>query len=75
MNPNETTYSGHEALQISVVITRILVKAEKLFGNRYTKISIQIEADEPYLIGHEDLPYGADCEHKLCKVTELFNGL
>jgi len=75
MEHSETTITDTEALHISAVIKRILLKADKLFGNRYYKISIQLQAEEPHIIGHEEQPYKADYEQKLCKVTELLKGL
>ena len=64
-----------EALHIGVVISRLLFRAEKVYGDKYDKFSIQIEGGEAHLIGHEEIAYESDWEHKLCNVIELLNGL
>ena len=75
MDNTETKLTEKEALHIGGVIGRLLVKAEKVYGDKYDRFSIQIEAGEAYLIGHEEIPYEADWENKLCNVSELLNGL
>jgi hypothetical protein len=67
--------SEQEALHIGVVISRLLLKAERVYGDKYDRFSIQIEEGEAYLIGHEEIAYESDWEHKLCNVSELLNGL
>ena len=62
-------------LGIGGVIGRLLFRAEKVFGDKYDRFSIQIEEGEAHLIGHEEIPYEADWEHKLCNVSELLNDL
>jgi len=56
-------------------VSDLLFRAEKVYGNKYDRFSIQIEEGEAHLIGHEEIPYEADWEHKLCNVSELLNGL
>ncbi len=69
-----------QALSISGIISRLLFKAEKIYGkkiygNKYDRFSIQIESGEAYLIGHEEMSHEPDWEHKLCNVSELLNDL
>jgi len=75
MDNTETKLTEKEALHIGGVISRLLFKAEKVYGDKYDRFSIQIEAGEATLIGHEEIPYEADWEHKLCNISELLNGL
>ena len=75
MNNTETKLTGKEALHIGGVISRLLFKAEEVYGYNYDRFSIQIIAGEAHLIGHERIPYEADWESKLCNVSELLNGL
>ena len=75
MENTETKLTEKEALHIGGVISRLLFKAEKVYGKKYDRFSIQIEAGEAHLIGHEKIPYEADWEEKLCNVSELLNGL
>lgn len=67
--------SVEEQLRIGVVISRLLFKAEKVYGDKYDRFSIQVEGGEATLIGHEGIPYEPDWEHRLCNVSELLNGL
>jgi|TARA_R110000822_G_scaffold275189_1_gene397353 hypothetical protein len=75
MDNTETKLTEKEALHIGGVISRLLFRAEKVYGDKYDRFSIQIEEGKAHLIGHEDISYEPDWEHKLCDVTELLNGL
>jgi len=75
MKNTEDKLTEKEALHIGGVISRLLFKAEKVYGDKYDRFSIQIEAGEAHLIGHEEISYEADWEHKLSNVSELLNGL
>jgi len=75
MEKTEIKLTEKEALYIGDIISRLLFKAEKVYGYRYDRFSIQIEAGDMYLIGHEAIDYEPDCEDKLCKVSELLNSL
>ena len=55
-------------------IKKILEKY-KVYGDKYDRFSIQIEEGEAHLIGHEEIAYEPDWEHKLSNVSELLNGL
>lgn len=75
MDNTEAKLTEKEALHIGGVISRLLFKAEKVYGDKYDRFSIQIEAGEAHLIGHEYIPFEANRENKLCNVNELLNGL
>ena len=75
MDKTEIKLTEKEALQIGGVISRLLFKAEKVYGDKYDRFSIQIEAGDAHLIGHESISHEPDWEQKLCNVSELLNGL
>jgi hypothetical protein len=75
MENTETKLTEKEALHIGDVISSLLFRAEKVYGDKYDRFSIQIEAGEAHLIGHDFISYEPDWEHKLCNVSELLNGI
>ena len=62
-----------EMSDISSFIINLLFKAEKVYGNKYYKFSIQIEKNKAYIIGHETVSYEPDYETTLCNVIKLLN--
>jgi len=49
MKNTEDKLTEKEALHIGGVISRLLFKAEKVYGDKYDRFSIQIEAGEAHL--------------------------
>lgn len=64
-----------ENLNISDVISSLLIKAQKMYGNRFDKFSIQIKDNVLYVIGHELVKDEPDWEHIVWKVDESINYL
>jgi hypothetical protein len=53
-------------------VVNCLKKAETIYGfDTYYKFSIQVEEDEAWIIGHQDMGYDPDWEDKMCKITDL----
>ena len=79
MDNTETKITEQEALHIGSVISRLFLKADKLYGYKYKGkkygYTIEMIKNEVWLVGREYEAYETDCEENLCKVTELLNGL
>ena len=74
-NKNENVDNTDKKLHISDVISSLLIKAQKMYGNRYDKFSIQIRDNKLYVIGHETVDGEADWEHVVWNVDEAINYL
>ena len=74
-NKNTKVNNTDKKLHISDVISSLLIKAQKMYGNRFDKFSVQIRDNELYVIGHEIVNGEADWEHVVWKVDEAINYL
>ena len=74
-NKNTKLDNTDKKLHISDVISSLLIKAQKMYGNRYDKFSIQMRSGELYVIGHEIVVNEADWEHEVWVVKEALNYL
>jgi hypothetical protein len=77
MNKNAETLNETQTpkLGISDIISSLLIKVQKMYGNRYDKFSIQMRSGELYVIGHEIVANEADWEHEVWLVKESLNYL
>jgi hypothetical protein len=69
-NLEQNLNKSNDPLHISDVISRLLIKAEKMYSNRFDRFSIQIRDNELYVMGHEIVAGEADWEHIMWKVDE-----